>query len=164
MRLLLRNKVGMSVLLTFLVLCLAAGAFALTGVGSAAHAAGTAVAPNNHGHGHGGGGGSGCDTKSNFYASPCAVTENTNGNVSFAEIGQRLVPQTVYKINSPSLWQACSYSSIGSTGYTVYSDFEGRLNSYDFADGCIRGTYAIELQETVSPFTVYSTHLTIRTP
>ena len=161
MRLLLRNKVGMSVLLTFLVLCLAAGAFALTGFGSV-HAAGPAVTPNHHG---GGGGHHGnCGTNSSFYASPCSVTENTNGNVSFAEIGQGLVPQTTYRITSPSLWQACNFNTIGQNGYLVTTDFEGRFNSSDFASGCIRGTYAIELQETASPFTVFTAHLTILTP
>jgi len=163
MRISLRKKVGISILFTFLVLCLSL--FALSGAGKAsAHgstriapvpgSANTSTKPAHHSLG--------CSSSAHFFAAPCTATETTVGNVSFALIGQRLIPITAYAITSPTLIQACLTGT--NVTQTVITDFEGRFNTTVFGSACIRGTYEIELQDTSSPFTVYSTHITIKTP
>ncbi len=106
---------------------------------------------------------SSCTSSGNFYASPCAVRETTSGNVSFALIGSRLIPLTSYTILAPSLKKACAG---GQTidGTVLNADFTGSINATASAAGCVAGRYTIELQENVSPFTVYSTVLTIKQP
>ena len=104
-----------------------------------------------------------CNSRGNFYASPCSVTETTAGNVSYALIGSNLIPLTAYTIYAPTLSQACSKGN-SIDGTTVTTDFTGSFNDTGTGVTCVAGRYTIELQENVSPFTVYSTVLVIKQP
>ena len=104
-----------------------------------------------------------CSSGGNFYASPCSVTETTAGNVSYALIGSNLIPLTAYTIYAPTLAKACN-GKTSVDGTTVTTDFTGSFNDTGTGVGCVAGSYTIELQENVSPFTVYSTVLVIKQP
>jgi len=95
-------------------------------------------------------------------ANPARVTETTKGNVSFTLVGKGLIPDTKYKVDANTLSVDCKNSF---NAKTVATDLKGVFNlSGTAGPNCIAGTFLINVQETSSPFTIYSAKLTLSMP
>jgi hypothetical protein len=95
--------------------------------------------------------------------SPSAPGETDDGDVSFTVQGSALPPGMLLTLSSVDLTSACVG---GNTldGMKVGSDFNGNFTTQVSGKACVPGTYTVDASEASSPYTTFTTTVTIAAP
>jgi hypothetical protein len=95
--------------------------------------------------------------------SPSAPAETDAGDVSFTVNGAALPPGMLLTLSSADLSSACVG---GNTldGMKVGADFNGTFTTQVSGKACVPGTYTVDASEASSPYSTYTTTVTIAAP
>lgn len=94
-----------------------------------------------------------------FVANPAKARANDSGDISFVMDGVSFPANTKVAVNAVALNAACKATSLKNV--RVQADRDGRFTFAAAGRGCVPGTYAIEATQTQTPFTTYTTALTV---